>query len=144
MATVAKRQVAHLGGPDMDEPLREFIAGHNPLLQQGLASGLVAGSRSGTGAGAKLSSHSKAARAGYLAAASAGDRAEPALTPRERQVLRLVANGFSSREVASCLKLSTRTVQNHRAAIMKKLRVKGLARLVRYALAADIIKPDAA
>jgi DNA-binding NarL/FixJ family response regulator len=62
-----------------------------------------------------------------------GEGASP-LTNRERQVLKLIAEGNSSREIGELLHISYRTVQNHRANIMKKLNVNRTADLVRYAV----------
>lgn len=59
---------------------------------------------------------------------------ESPLTTRERQILKLIAEGHSSREIGDFLHISHRTVQNHRANMMKKLRVKRTADLVRYAI----------
>lgn len=56
------------------------------------------------------------------------------LSPRELEVARLVAAGLSSKEVASKLDLSTRTVEKHRANIMDKLGVREVASLVRWCL----------
>ena len=57
-----------------------------------------------------------------------------ALTPRERQVAKLVAEGKSSKEIAELLYISVFTVRRHRESIMKKLDLKNVADLVRYAL----------
>lgn len=56
------------------------------------------------------------------------------LTAREREVLKLVAEGKSSKEVADLLCISVRTVQHHRAGIMAKLKIRKTAELVRYAI----------
>ncbi len=56
------------------------------------------------------------------------------LTRREIEILRLIAEGKSSREIADLLFISIRTVQNHRANMMKKLGVKKTADLVKYAI----------
>lgn len=56
------------------------------------------------------------------------------LTTREREVLKLVAEGKSSREIANFLFISSRTVENHRANIMNKLGVNKTADLVKYAV----------
>jgi DNA-binding NarL/FixJ family response regulator len=56
------------------------------------------------------------------------------LTTREREVLKLIAEGKSSKEVASLLFISVRTVQNHRANIMRKLKIRKTADLVKYAI----------
>jgi two-component system response regulator FixJ len=57
------------------------------------------------------------------------------LTPRETQVMELVASGRTNKEIASSLTLSTKTVEVHRARIMEKLRVKSVADLVRLRVA---------
>ena len=56
------------------------------------------------------------------------------LTARERDVLRLLAEGLRSKEIAARLLLSTKTVEGHRAALMDKLEVRSIAGLVKYAL----------
>jgi len=56
------------------------------------------------------------------------------LTARQREVMELVAEGKSSREIAGVLGLSRRTVETHRAAIMKTLGIRRQTELVRYAL----------
>ncbi len=56
------------------------------------------------------------------------------LTTREREILKFIAEGKSSREVAELLFISPRTVQNHRANIMQKLNLKKTADLVKYAI----------
>jgi len=67
----------------------------------------------------------------------AGERAENAflaLTEREREVLSMVAEGFSNQEVAAKLILSVKTIETHRAHIMSKLNLRSRAELVHYAL----------
>lgn len=61
------------------------------------------------------------------------------LSPREREVLQLVAEGKSSKEVATLLNLSTYTVETHRAKIMQKLNLKGVPELILYAVRKGII-----
>jgi two-component system, NarL family, response regulator NreC len=63
-------------------------------------------------------------------------RAEPTgrLTPREREVLRLIALGYTNAEIGVLLDVSVRTVESHRAHIQQKLRRSSRAELVRYAL----------
>ena len=56
------------------------------------------------------------------------------LSPREIEILTLIAEGKSSKEIAQVLFLSFRTVQNHRTRIMKKLNLKKSAGLVKYAI----------
>lgn len=61
------------------------------------------------------------------------------LTPRQRQVLQMVAEGHSSAEIAQALNISTKTVERHRADIMGRLNIRDLPGLVRYAIRAGII-----
>jgi RNA polymerase sigma factor (sigma-70 family) len=61
------------------------------------------------------------------------------LTPREREILQLVAEGKSSKEIASTLNLSVYTVETHRANIMEKLKLKSLPELILYAVRKGII-----
>ncbi len=56
------------------------------------------------------------------------------LTHREREIIKLLADGKTSKEIAELLYISLRTVQNHRANIMRKLNFKRTADLVKYAL----------
>ncbi|MGD0215950.1 MAG: response regulator transcription factor [Desulfobaccales bacterium] len=56
------------------------------------------------------------------------------LTTREREIIKLIAEGKSSKEVGELLFISSRTVQHHRANIMRKLNVKKTADLVKYAI----------
>jgi DNA-binding NarL/FixJ family response regulator len=62
-----------------------------------------------------------------------------ALTPRQREILRLVALGHTSRQIAELFDLSTRTVEAHRRQIMDRLDVHDLAGLVRLSIRAGLI-----
>lgn len=63
-----------------------------------------------------------------------GDALELPLTEREKQIVKLIAEGKSSKEIGALLFISERTVQNHRVNIMKKLHLKKVADLVKYAV----------
>ena len=65
---------------------------------------------------------------------SNGELPADPLTPRERQVLQLIAEGKATKEVAQALFVSVKTVESHRAHIMEKLSIHGTAGLVRYAI----------
>jgi two-component system, NarL family, response regulator NreC len=56
------------------------------------------------------------------------------LTRREREILKMVAEGKSSKEIASLLNISIRTVEHHRANIMEKLNLENIADLIKYAI----------
>jgi DNA-binding NarL/FixJ family response regulator len=69
------------------------------------------------------------------------DRPEvPTLSFRERQIIQLLAEGKSNKEVADRLGISVRTAENHRAKIMRKLRLRSLSDLVRHAIRNKIIE----
>lgn len=70
-----------------------------------------------------------------------GRPARPRLTPREREILQLLAEGKSNKEVANLLGISVNTAEAHRANIMLKLNLHSLAELVHYAIRNQIIKP---
>ena len=84
---------------------------------------------------------------GYLRAAdrSVAPSAETAsrerLTPREREVVRLVAEGLSSRQVAERLGISVKTVETHRSNILRRLGVESVGELVRWAVRAGLVEP---
>jgi DNA-binding NarL/FixJ family response regulator len=63
------------------------------------------------------------------------------LTAREREVVQLLAEGKSNKEAAAVLGISVKTVETHRATIMRKLRLQRLGDLVRYAIRHKIITP---
>ena len=65
---------------------------------------------------------------------------EDDLTERERQILRLIALGYTNQEIAGQLFLSVRTVEAHRRHILDKLRLTTRADLVRYALEHRIVE----
>jgi two-component system response regulator NreC len=95
------------------------------LLDGELAQAVRAASR-----GEQFLSPSLAVRLGELHQSLIGN----SLTPREVEVLRLIALGHTSVEIAGKLSLSPRTVETHRAHIHKKLGLSTRAQLVRYAL----------
>ena len=70
------------------------------------------------------------------------DEKYASLTPREEQVLRLLAEGHSAREVGEKLFISPKTVENHRANIMDKLDLHSTLELIRYAVRLGLIDPD--
>lgn len=65
------------------------------------------------------------------------------LTPRQREVLQLVAEGHSNKEIASRLNVTLKTVEAHRTELMERLGIHGVAGLVRYAIQVGLVRPDA-
>lgn len=63
------------------------------------------------------------------------------LTKREKEVLKLVAEGHTNKEIASLLYISPKTVDNHRTNLMRKLNLHDVASLTRYALEVGLIEP---
>jgi DNA-binding NarL/FixJ family response regulator len=63
------------------------------------------------------------------------------LTDREREIVRLLAEGKSNRDIASHLRISVKTVETHRATVMHKLGFKSITDLVRYAIRNKLIEP---
>ena len=64
------------------------------------------------------------------------------LTPRQREILQLVAEGKSTRDIAETLHLSVKTVETHRAQLMERLDIHDVAGLIRYALRKGLISAD--
>lgn len=72
---------------------------------------------------------------------SKSKRVENPLTARERQVLQLIAEGKSTKDVASLLSISVKTAESHRTRLMQKLDIHETASLVRYAVRCGIVQP---
>jgi DNA-binding NarL/FixJ family response regulator len=72
----------------------------------------------------------------------AGAPEHAALSPREREVLQLMAEGKSTKQIALVLKMSRKTVDNHRAHLMAKLNATTLAELVKYAIREGLTSID--
>lgn len=80
---------------------------------------------------------------GFLKAGGA-EAAPPAiqrLTTREREIIQLLAEGHSNKRIAKLLDLSVKTIETHRAAVMRKLELSSLPDLVRFAIRNQIIHP---
>ena len=70
------------------------------------------------------------------------DAAPHPLTPRQQEILRLVAEGQSTKEIAFALAISVKTVETHRAQIMERLGIHDIPGLVRYAMRSGLIAPE--
>lgn len=73
---------------------------------------------------------------------AAQDQIATPLTPREREVLILIAGGKTTKEIAESLYVSEKTVESHRFQIKQKLGVNNLAELIKYAIREGMITPD--
>jgi DNA-binding NarL/FixJ family response regulator len=78
----------------------------------------------------------------YLERARAGETApEDPLTPRELEVVKLIAEGYTSDEIADALVISRKTVDHHRCNILGKLGMRNGAELTRYAIRRGLVEP---
>jgi len=79
----------------------------------------------------------------FIGAGRGGQAAgSEALSPRQREVLQLIAEGRSTREIAERLYLSVKTVETHRAQLMQRLEIFDVAGLTRYALRIGLVDPE--
>jgi DNA-binding NarL/FixJ family response regulator len=73
-------------------------------------------------------------------------RGEPSsleqITPRQREVLKLIAEGRTTQQMADLLQVSVKTIESHRAQLMERLEIYDVAGLVRYAIHMGLILPD--
>ncbi|MCX7239328.1 MAG: response regulator transcription factor [Burkholderiales bacterium] len=82
---------------------------------------------------------SKGVVSDYVQRLRSDDQPEDLLTPRQREVLQLIAEGHSTKEIARRLDLSVKTVETHRTQLMKQLDIHEVAGLVRYAMRAGLV-----
>jgi DNA-binding NarL/FixJ family response regulator len=133
----------HDSEPYVVQALRAGAAGY--VLKRNAATELAAAIRAAHDGQAYL--HPSIARRvidDYLSRIRSSDDAvaEPheRLTPREREVLQLAAEGHTTRAIAGLLCLSTKTVEHHRASVMTKLGLRGQTELVKYAIRAGLVE----
>jgi DNA-binding NarL/FixJ family response regulator len=69
------------------------------------------------------------------------DLAPVAVTAREREIIQLIAEGHSNKEAASTLGISVKTIEAHRLNVMRKLHLRSVSDLVRYAIRNKIVQP---
>jgi DNA-binding NarL/FixJ family response regulator len=70
-----------------------------------------------------------------------GDGTDELLTPRELEIVKLVAEGYSTKEIAEALVISEKTVERHRANILDKLGMRDRVALTRYAIRRGLVEP---
>ncbi|MEX0960441.1 MAG: response regulator transcription factor [Burkholderiales bacterium] len=86
---------------------------------------------------------SRAVVDGYISRTEGGEPGpEDGLTPRQRQILRLIAQGLGTKEIAYQLDVSVKTVETHRAMLMERLDIRDVAGLTRYAIRQGLISAD--
>jgi len=78
---------------------------------------------------------------GYIRDGADQDASRRAVTAREREIIQLIAEGKSNKNAASALKISVKTIEAHRANIMRKLHLRSVSDLVRYAIRNKIVQP---
>lgn len=76
----------------------------------------------------------------FLHRKSMDDGSYAELTPREREIMKLLARDYSVKEIAECLFISPRTVENHRSNLMRKLGLKSTIEFIRYAVKQGLIE----
>jgi DNA-binding NarL/FixJ family response regulator len=79
---------------------------------------------------------------GYVQRVGGEQPAADHLTPRQRQVLQLIAEGLSTKEIAYRLELSVKTVETHRAQLMERLQIRDIAGLVKYAIRNGLVSSE--
>ncbi|MBX7222276.1 MAG: response regulator transcription factor [Blastocatellia bacterium] len=78
---------------------------------------------------------------GFLRNGVAGEIPKDPLTSRERQIVQLLAEGKSNKEIADLLDISVKTIETHRGRILTKLNLHSMSDLVRYAIRNQLIEP---
>jgi len=77
----------------------------------------------------------------YLGRSGGRDPASDELSPRETEVVKLIAEGYTSREIGEVLSISEHTVERHRANVLDKLHLKDRVALTRYAIRRGLVEP---
>lgn len=119
------------------EALRAGVRGY--VLKKQAGADLIRAIREVVAGGVYLSPGVSAAVAGAIR--SPGPLPEESLTAREREVLQLVAEGKTTKEIGTILGVSTKTADAHRTRLMQKLDIHDIAGLTRYAIRSGLIQP---
>jgi DNA-binding NarL/FixJ family response regulator len=100
----------------------ESLRNHKPYFTTKVSDMVLTGFLKGTGRAGVENTHTR-------------------LTPREREIVQLLAEGKSNKEVAGVLNISVKTAETHRSRIMSKLQLRSVGELVRYAVRNQIVEP---
>jgi DNA-binding NarL/FixJ family response regulator len=123
------------------DALRAGAAGY--VLKKSTAEELVQAIRAVAEGGRFLSPPiSERAIEDYIARAKGRPDPYDKLSPREREVLQLASQGLTNRQIAGQLHLSPRTVEMHRASMLRKLGLRGQTELVRFAIEHRLVSPE--
>lgn len=119
------------------EALKAGAAGY--VLKRAADQDLVEAIRSVARGNSFISPHAE----GALIKRWLDEDSEPAdrLTPREREVVKLIAEAYTNREIASILNVAEKTVESHRANVLAKLGMRDRVELVRYAIKKGLVEP---
>jgi DNA-binding NarL/FixJ family response regulator len=124
------------------QALRAGIAGY--LLKDAAATELSAALRAVARGETYLSpAISRQVVDGFLGRAVTDGDPLAGLTARQREILQLIAEGKSTKEIATVLAVGAKTVATHRAKLMERLNIRDVAGLVRFAIRSGMISPDA-
>ena len=128
----------HANGEYVERALRDGAVGY--LLKDAGTSELEAAIRAVMRGESFLSpAVSKRVVAGFLGGGAEGSGS---LTPRQREVVQLIAEGHSTKRIAAVLGVSVKTIETHRTQLMQRLGIHEVAGLVRYAVRVGLINPD--
>ena len=131
----------HAGEAYVAQAMRAGVAGY--LLKDSAATELAAALRSVTRGEIYLSpAISKHVVGGFLHGSPGEADPLAPLTPRQREILQLIAEGKANKDIAGELGLSVKTVEAHRAQLMDRLGIHDVPGLVRLALRVGLVKPD--
>jgi two-component system response regulator NreC len=118
--------------------IRAGAAGY--LIKRAATSELLAAVRTIAAGGVHFGAHAARALATQLQHPQASEDPYGSLSPREREVLHLVVDGLSTKEIARRLEITVKTAENHRCRILEKLDVRNSAELVRYAMRKRLVE----
>jgi len=131
----------HAGEAYVAQALRAGVAGY--LLKDAAAEELEMALRSvGRGETYLSPAISKHVVDGFLGRATADGDPLAGLTGRQREILQLIAEGQSTKEIAAILGVSVKTVETHRAQLMERVGIHDVAGLVRLAIRVGLVSPE--